>query len=61
VNGRVGHRGLEKNPTPLLADLFAYGLLVRDNHRRGKENGQIRWIIATLNSRTSSVMDLCID
>lgn len=32
----------------VLAALFAYGLLVRYNHRRGNENGQIRWIIDAL-------------
>jgi len=45
---RVWHRGLENNQTQLLAALFAYGLLVFYNHRRGNENGQIRWIINTL-------------
>jgi DDE family transposase len=44
----VWHRGLENNQTQLLAALFVYGLLVRYNHRRGNENGQIRWIIDTL-------------
>jgi hypothetical protein len=45
LEDRVWHRGLENNQTQLLAALFAYGLLVRYNHRRGSENGQIRWII----------------
>jgi hypothetical protein len=48
LQDRVWHRGLENNQTQLLAALFAYGLLVRYNHRRGNENGQIRWIIDTL-------------
>ena len=48
LEDRVWHRGLENNQTQLLAALFAYGLLVRYNHRRGNENGQIRWIIDTL-------------
>lgn len=48
LEDRVWHRGLENNRTQLLAALFAYGLLVRYNHRRGNENGQIRWIIDTL-------------
>lgn len=48
LGDRVWHRGLENNQTQLLAALFAYGLLVRYNHRRGNENGQIRWIIDTL-------------
>jgi len=48
LEDRVWHRGLENNRTQLLSALFAYGLLVRYNHRRGNENGQIRWIIDTL-------------
>lgn len=48
LEDRVWHRGLDNNQTQLLAALFAYGLLVRYNHRRGNENGQIRWIIDTL-------------
>jgi hypothetical protein len=48
LQDRVWHRGLENNQTQLLAALFAYGLLVRYNHRRGNENGQIRWIIDAL-------------
>ena len=48
LEDRVWHRGLENNRTQLLAALFAYGLMVRYNHRRGNENGQIRWIIDTL-------------
>lgn len=45
---RVWHRGLDNNRTQLLAALFAYGLLIRYNHRRGNENGRIRWIIDAL-------------
>jgi len=48
LDHRVWHRGLENNRTQLLAALFAYGVLVRYNHRRGNENGQIRWIIDAL-------------
>ena len=48
LEDRVWHRGLENNQTQLLAALFAYGLLVRYNHRKGYENGQIRWIIDSL-------------
>jgi Transposase DDE domain len=48
LEDRVWHRGLENNQTQLLAALFAYGLLVRYNHRRGNENGRVRWIIDTL-------------
>lgn len=48
LEDRVWHRGLENNQTQLLAALFAYGLMVRYNHRRGSQNGRIRWIIDTL-------------
>lgn len=48
LEDRVWHRGLENNQTQLLAALFAYGLLVRYNHRRGNKNCQIRWIIDSL-------------
>ena len=48
LEDRVWHRGLENNHTQLLAALFVYGLLVRYNHRRGNENGQIRWILDTM-------------
>jgi len=48
LEDRVWHRGLQNNQTQLLAAVFVYGLLVRYNHRRGNENGQIRWIIDTL-------------
>jgi len=48
LDHRVWHRGLENNQTQLLGALFAYGLLVRYNHRRGHENGRICWIIDTL-------------
>ncbi|GIW96778.1 MAG: hypothetical protein KatS3mg111_0111 [Pirellulaceae bacterium] len=42
---RVWHRGLQNNQPQLLAAIFAYQLLVRYNHRRGKKNGQVRWIL----------------
>lgn len=48
LQDRVWHRGLENNQTQLLAALFAYQLLVRYNHRLGKENGQIRWLLDML-------------
>jgi hypothetical protein len=44
LDGRVWHRGLANNQTQILAAIFAYQLLVRYNHRRGKRNGQLRWI-----------------
>ncbi len=48
LENRVWHRGLENNRTQLLAALFAYQLLVRYNHRRGYNNGQIRWLLDIL-------------
>jgi hypothetical protein len=48
LEDRVWHRGLQNNKTQLLAAIFAYGLLVRYNHRQSHENGQIRWIIDSL-------------
>ena len=44
LTDRVWHRGLENNRTQLMAALFAYQTLVRYNHRRGNENGQVHWI-----------------
>ena len=48
LDDRVWHRGLENNQTQLLAAPFAYQLLVRYNHRRGRDNGQVRWILDIL-------------
>jgi hypothetical protein len=48
LEDRVWHRGLRNNQTQLLAALFAYQLLVRYNHRRGRVNGQVRWLLDTL-------------
>jgi hypothetical protein len=48
LDDRVWHRGLENNQTQLLAALFAYQLLVRYNHRCGKKNGQVRWLLDML-------------
>jgi hypothetical protein len=48
LEDRVWHRGLKNNQTQLLAALFAYQLLVRYNHRRGRENGQVRWLLDML-------------
>ena len=48
LEDRVWHRGSANNKTQLLAAIFAYGLLVRYNHRKGFENGQIRWIMDSL-------------
>lgn len=48
LDNRVWHRGLGNNQTQLLAAIFCYQRLVRYNHRRGRQNGQIRWIVDTL-------------
>jgi hypothetical protein len=48
LDNRVWHRGLQNNQTQLLAAVFAYQLLVRYNHRRGNDNGQVRWILDML-------------
>ena len=45
LDQRVWHRGLDNNRTQLLAAIFSYQLLLRYNHRRGRHNGQIMWII----------------
>ncbi len=44
----VWHRGLDNNRTQITAAIFCYQLLVRYNHRIGKNNGQVRWILDTL-------------
>lgn len=48
LTDRVWHRGLDNNRTQLLAAIFGYQLLLRYNHRRGRHNGQIRWILDTM-------------
>lgn len=48
LEDRVWHRGLENNQTQMLAAVFTYQLVVRYNHRRGRENGQVRWFLDTL-------------
>jgi hypothetical protein len=48
LDERVWHRGLNNNQTQLLAALFVYQLLIRYNHRRGRKNGQLRWLLDTL-------------
>lgn len=45
---KVWHRGLDNNRTQILASIFAYQLLVRFNHRRGSQNGRVRWIMDAL-------------
>jgi hypothetical protein len=48
LSDRVWHRGLPNNRTQLLAALFCYQLLLRYNHRKGRHNGQIQWILDAL-------------
>lgn len=48
LDTRTWHRGLDNNRTQILAAVFAYQLLVRYNHRCGRQNGQLRWIMDTL-------------
>lgn len=45
---KVWHRGLDNNRTQILAAMFTYQLLVRFNHRRGRLNGRVRWIMDAL-------------
>jgi len=45
---RVWHRGLGNNRTQLLAAIFGYQLWFRYNHRYGRNNGQLQWILDTL-------------
>jgi len=45
---KVWHRGLENNRTQILASMFTYQLLVRFNHRCGRLNGRVRWIMDAL-------------
>ncbi len=48
VDYRVWHRGLDNNKTQLLGALCCYQLLVRLNHRRGRHNGRVKWMLDTL-------------
>jgi hypothetical protein len=48
LDERVWHRGLDNNRTHLFAAMFTYQLLVRYNHRRGNQNGCVRWILDAL-------------
>ncbi len=48
LSDRVWHRGLDNNRTQILASMVAYQLLVRYNHRQGRANGQIQWILDCL-------------
>jgi hypothetical protein len=48
LDQKIWHRGLENNRTQILACMFAYQLLVRFNHRCGRKNGRVRWIMDAL-------------
>jgi hypothetical protein len=48
LDTQVWHRGLANNRTQILAAIFTYQLLVRHNHRRGRKNGRIKWLIDPL-------------
>lgn len=48
LDHRVWHRGLDNNRTQILAAIFAYQLLLRYNKRRGRKNGQVKWILDQL-------------
>lgn len=44
----VWHRGLENNKTQILAAIFSYQILLTYNHKHGRNNGQIQWILDSL-------------
>lgn len=48
LDTRVWHRGLENNRTQILTAIFIYQLLVRHNHRRGRKNGRVKWLLDEL-------------
>lgn len=48
LSDRTWHRGLDNNRTQILAAIFVYQLLLRINWKRGKKNGQIKWILDSL-------------
>jgi hypothetical protein len=48
LDEHVWHRRLDNNRTQILAAIFGYQLLVRYNHRCGRKNGQIKWILDQL-------------
>lgn len=45
LHHRVWHRGLDNNRTQLLASIFAYQILLLVNHRCGRRNGCVQWIL----------------
>jgi|ERR1017187_7253485 hypothetical protein len=48
MDPRVWHRGLGNNQTQLLGMIFCYQLLLRYNHRYGRRNAQVKWIMETI-------------
>lgn len=48
LNPRVWHRGLANNQAQLLGVVFCYQLLLRYNHRCGRQNAQVQWILECL-------------
>lgn len=48
LEDRVWHRSIENNRTQLTAALLIYQILLRINHKHGKTNGQIKWILDAL-------------
>jgi hypothetical protein len=44
----VWHRGLGNTQTQLLGVIFCYQLLLRYNHRSGRHNAQVQWILESL-------------
>ena len=48
LNPRVWHRGLNNNKTLLLSVVFSYQLLLRFNHKRGRRNAQVQWILESV-------------
>jgi len=44
----VWHRGLGNTQTQLLGVIFCYQLLLRYNHRCGRHNAQVQWILESL-------------
>jgi len=45
LTDRVWHRGCDNNQTQLLAAIFCYQLLLRYNHRCGRRNAQVQWVL----------------
>lgn len=48
IRDRVWHRGLGNNATQVSAAVFGYQTLLRYNHRCGRRNGCIQWILDAL-------------